>query len=103
VGVGELMLLHMSAEPIPPSHYRPDLPPALERVIPRALAKRREDRWPSMADFSAALSSLRGPNLTEHKGLQRTHATTSLMTSGRAGSQTSADMSAKREAVTGTA
>jgi serine/threonine protein kinase len=80
-GVGELMLLHMSAEPIPPSHYRPDLPPALERVILRALAKRREDRWASMADFSAALASIRVSSVTEQKAVPRTADATSPMTS----------------------
>jgi serine/threonine-protein kinase len=80
-GVGELMLLHMSAEPIPPSHYRADLPPELERVILRALAKRREDRWSSMADFSAALTSIHVSGVAEQKAVPSTHPTTSLMTS----------------------
>ena len=41
--------------PEPPSKYRPDLDSTLESVCLKAMAKRPEDRYPSMADFASAL------------------------------------------------
>jgi len=38
----------------PPSALAPDLPPALDAVLMRALAPRREDRFPSGAEFAHA-------------------------------------------------
>lgn len=49
-----VILKHMQ-EPLPlPSELNPDLPEAIERVILKALAKDREDRFGSMAEFVTA-------------------------------------------------
>ncbi|HKP63102.1 MAG TPA: serine/threonine-protein kinase, partial [Polyangiales bacterium] len=73
-GAGELMMLHMTADPEPPSHARPELPPALEDVILRALEKRREDRFPSMAEFGAALAEIATSHgLPEPSGVRRSN------------------------------
>jgi hypothetical protein len=40
----------------PPSHYRPDLDPALDRIVLRALALRPEDRFADVRQFAAALA-----------------------------------------------
>ena len=46
-------------DPLPaPRQFAPGLPEAAERVLIKALAKRPEDRYPSMGDFAAALESL---------------------------------------------
>jgi serine/threonine protein kinase len=50
----QVMYQHFSAQPLPPSTYNPQLPPAVDAVIMRALAKQPEDRFPSIADFAAA-------------------------------------------------
>ncbi len=42
-------------EPPPLRNLRPDLPPALERVVLRALSKERDDRWATAAEFAGAL------------------------------------------------
>lgn len=42
-------------DPPPLSRARPDLPDGLEEVVMRALAKNREDRWPSAEAFGEAL------------------------------------------------
>src|ERR1700693_427973 len=49
----QVMSHHFSAQPLPPSTYNPQLPPAVDSVILRALAKKPEDRFPSIADFAA--------------------------------------------------
>ena len=50
----QVMYQHFSAQPLPPSAYNPQLPPAVDSVILRALAKQPADRFPSIADFAAA-------------------------------------------------
>jgi serine/threonine protein kinase len=49
---------HLTAEPPRPSALRPSLPPWVDTVVARALAKRPEDRHASIAEFGEAL--LRG-------------------------------------------
>jgi serine/threonine protein kinase len=52
-----LMMAHVEQQPEPPSCFRPHLPPALEAVVLRALAKDRRDRWQSCAEFRTALEA----------------------------------------------
>ena len=54
-GPGDLMMMHMTTAPVPPSERRPEVPPAVEEVILAMLAKHRDERFDSMADFGAAL------------------------------------------------
>ncbi|MFC9895954.1 bifunctional serine/threonine protein kinase/MFS transporter [Nocardia sp. NPDC127579] len=58
---GQIIAAHLS-KPVPRlSDSRADLPPALDDVIARAMAKRREDRFASCGDFvAAAAEALRG-------------------------------------------
>jgi serine/threonine protein kinase/catechol 2,3-dioxygenase-like lactoylglutathione lyase family enzyme len=52
-----IVLKHISA-PLPlPTQARPDLPPAVENVLLKALAKRPEDRFQTAADFTQALDT----------------------------------------------
>jgi eukaryotic-like serine/threonine-protein kinase len=61
----QVMYQHFSAQPHPPSTYFPQLPPAVDTVILRALAKQPEDRFPSIADFATAFeqAAQSSPNL----------------------------------------
>ena len=52
-----VMMAHVSQPPEPPSAFRPHMPPALERIILRALAKDRAERPQSCAEFRAALDA----------------------------------------------
>ncbi|WP_330328975.1 serine/threonine protein kinase [Streptomyces sp. NBC_00536] len=52
-----LLWAHQYDPPPPPSSLRPELPPAVDDVLARALAKSPEDRWPSCLSFTAALRS----------------------------------------------
>lgn len=42
-------------EPPPPTKYRPELPPELVSICMKAIAKKRENRFQSMTEFSKAL------------------------------------------------
>jgi serine/threonine protein kinase len=50
----QVMYQHFSAQPPPPSALNPELSTAIDSVILRALAKKPEDRFPSIADFATA-------------------------------------------------
>jgi serine/threonine-protein kinase len=53
------LLLKQANDPLPrPAQFAPGLPDAVERVLLKALAKRVEDRYASMAEFAAALEKL---------------------------------------------
>ena len=53
-----LIALHMESEPADPATLVPEVPPALGRVIVRALARRPEDRWQTAAALLEALETL---------------------------------------------
>lgn len=54
---------HLST-PTPPSAYRPELPPAVDEVILRALARDEVLRWPTAERFAEALRIAAGPPAT---------------------------------------
>ena len=51
----ELLRQHIESSATPPSALRPDLPPALEQVIVRAMEKDRSRRFQSAGEMAAAL------------------------------------------------
>ncbi|WP_051187220.1 serine/threonine-protein kinase [Nocardia tenerifensis] len=54
---GQVVAGHI-AKPVPRiSHHRPDLPAPLDDVISRAMAKQRQDRFDSCAEFAAAATA----------------------------------------------
>lgn len=52
-----VMHQHLAAEPVPPSRLRPELPPAVDEVIVRALRKSREDRFADASAMKVALGA----------------------------------------------
>jgi serine/threonine-protein kinase len=50
---------HVQETPIPPAQLNPDVPPELQAVILRALAKRPDDRYPTANDLRADLLRFR--------------------------------------------
>lgn len=52
-----LMVKIVMDPPPPPTRFRADLDPALEAICLRALAKKPDDRYPSMREFAAALEA----------------------------------------------
>src|SRR5205823_15014167 len=53
----DLLNQAMSDDAPPPSRFRPDLDPKLEEVCLRALARRRDRRFATMAEFAGALAA----------------------------------------------
>ena len=45
----------LNTEPLPPSHHNPAVPPALDRVIARCLAKNPQDRFASCEELARSL------------------------------------------------
>ena len=52
---GNVLLHHIKSAPQPPSVHREDMPPWLEAVILRCMAKSKEDRYPDVATLVASL------------------------------------------------
>jgi serine/threonine-protein kinase len=53
-GLAVLMYAHLNTDPPAPSSLRPDLPPALDAVVLRGLAKEPDERWATAGEFAAA-------------------------------------------------
>jgi serine/threonine-protein kinase len=69
-GAREVIQRHLSEQPEPPSQRRADLPPVVDRLILRALAKRPCERYASAEDMRAAVAAVsarvrpEGPTVT---------------------------------------
>jgi serine/threonine-protein kinase len=59
-----VLLDHIQTPPAPIRQFRPDLPPAVETIIQRALAKKPEDRPASAGEFAQALERAWQPGAT---------------------------------------
>lgn len=79
----EIAMKHLSAVPEPPSAKRPEVPPELDAVVLRALAKSPDDRYQSAEEMDADLSAI-------SKGLEISEATTDAATTVLAGAGLSA-------------
>lgn len=55
-----LMYKHLNEIPTPPQTYRPDAPGDIDEVLKRALAKRPEDRFPTVTAFAQAFEKAAG-------------------------------------------
>jgi eukaryotic-like serine/threonine-protein kinase len=54
-GFGEVLVMHLLQAPPSPRQKNPEIPEEVERAILRALTKKREERFASMAELQAAL------------------------------------------------
>ncbi|EYF02083.1 serine/threonine protein kinase [Chondromyces apiculatus DSM 436] len=63
----DILRAHLTEEPTPPSRFAPEIPPALDRIILRALEKDPERRFPGAAAFAAELARV-AAWLTEAQG-----------------------------------
>lgn len=69
--VAEVMSRILTEEPEQPSTHRPDLEPGLEEICLKAMAKRVEDRYATMADFAEALTQFLKTEAAPGKALAR--------------------------------
>jgi len=67
--VDELMEQITTSEPPPPSALRHEVPPALDEIVARALAKSRERRFASWEEMANALEALLGAESGDTLGL----------------------------------
>jgi serine/threonine-protein kinase len=79
----EIAMKHLSAIPEPPSVKRPEVPPELDAVVLRALAKHPDDRFQSVEEMDADLNAI-------SKGLEISGTTTDAATTVLAGAGLSA-------------
>ena len=61
------LILHDSPEPL--TSVRPEVPPAFEHIVKRALARAREDRYSSMAELTSILTSYRETLTARQSGM----------------------------------
>src|SRR6185503_14477124 len=54
-GYGEILVQHLTQQPVPPSQYRM-MSPHVEQVVLKALEKRVDMRYPTMDEFIRAMS-----------------------------------------------
>jgi serine/threonine-protein kinase len=59
----DLLYAHVQTPATPPSTINPDLNPAVDAVVLRALAKDPEQRWPTCVGFASALQAALGGRL----------------------------------------
>jgi serine/threonine-protein kinase len=57
-GAREVIQRHLTEPAEPPSRRRPELPPVIDRLLLRALAKKPNERYSSAEDFRAAISAV---------------------------------------------
>lgn len=68
-----LLWAHLSAPPPRVTVHRPDLPPQVDHVLARALAKEPEDRYSSCREFLSELRQLHGAPSAESGGERGSH------------------------------
>jgi serine/threonine protein kinase len=66
--VGDVLMMHMSVDPVPPSTLRAEVPSQLDQAILKALAKHRDRRFLRVADFAEALGPKPSPRLALGSG-----------------------------------
>ncbi len=81
----QMMYQHLMAPPPPPSTINPTLPPSVNAVILRALAKDPSERYPTVTEFARALQQALFPDLATQRTLYPSSPTPA--------SQTAANMS----------
>ena len=76
----EIAMKHLSEVPAPPSDFRPEVPPDLDAVVLRALAKEPADRYQSAAAMDADLETVAHGG---HVPLETSDAATIVLAGGR--------------------
>lgn len=66
----DILRAHREQQPSPPTALKPDIPPAIEKLVLRALEKKPERRFTTAADFLRAVRKARGKEVSAplHEG-----------------------------------
>ena len=65
-GFGELVNMHLNVAPASARSKRPEIPPAVDALVLKMLAKNPEDRYADMKEVQAALKASGGSEFTVH-------------------------------------
>jgi len=65
----DIMTRKTTEDPPPPSSLNPDIPPQLDAIVMKALARERTARYQSMEELEHALLEVSAPRATPHDGL----------------------------------
>src|SRR4051812_38505534 len=63
-GFGDLVNMHLNVAPAPARSKRPEIPPAVDALVLKMLAKNPEERYPAMTEVQAALKASGGNQFT---------------------------------------
>ncbi|MCH7729536.1 MAG: serine/threonine protein kinase [Planctomycetes bacterium] len=67
----KVLLAHTNREPLPPVELRPEIPPKLQEIVLRCLAKSRDDRFQTTAQLHAALEECESADRWTQETAQR--------------------------------
>src|SRR5690606_6722551 len=97
-GVGEIIVMHMREPPPAPSQLRPGIPPEIDQLVLRCLAKDPAQRFASGAELAVALSALTGssPSLPAPSGVYAAASAPTTLSSAAGASSVSAPRSGSR-------
>jgi hypothetical protein len=73
-GFGDLVNMHLNVQPVSARSRRPDLPPAIDALVMKMLAKNPEERYAQMSEIQAALKASGTHQIVSSPDLSRTHA-----------------------------
>jgi serine/threonine-protein kinase len=73
-GFGDLVNMHLNVAPTPARARRPEIPPALDAIVMKMLAKNPDERYQQIADFQTALKTSGSHQIVSSPDLVRTHA-----------------------------
>src|SRR3954471_14228095 len=72
-GFGDLVNMHLNVAPAPARSKRPEIPPAVDALVLKMLAKNPEERYPAMTEVQAALKTSGTHQIVSSPDLVRTH------------------------------
>jgi serine/threonine-protein kinase len=73
-GFGDLVNMHLNIQPVSARSRRPEIPPALDALVMKMLAKNPEERYAQMSEIQAALKASGTHQIVSSPDLNRTHA-----------------------------